>query len=720
MVRDQQHMTAQWEDFLLPTDIHGNNVNARRDNSKADKILGTADATNKRGEKKRSVRPSFLRPKRSNNNLGVPPTATGPDNSLSARQPLRMQASSPLLRQDCQPLDDSTPSLRKPGQHLQHVESSSALSSRYNPVDDAMQSPESAAPGNFDCMRNNSAGNQWRAEDGVGYGKKGSTKESKRKIRPPRIDLSLLFPKPRATSSLLSPHSQHSTKSPSQLSVNSENRSAKGNRLTKPQPASMARRPSDQNMSESSDKENNGWRERSLQRTVKTNEFDEALDKYSASNESAQVGRFSWRPRDEAGLQRNQSRQTDRTVHRVTSNNSMGAWSKETYLSPKTRFPPAPRRGSETSGVSQDTPSERRPMSKKSSKSTLKYSDLNTSSVLCLSSSDDESEEEEEPAKGNPNVGSARDSVAMSEDFESEICTASAAHATRGPTLKRVDKPAPLNSQLHSAQRNQSARRIPSTSSAGRSSYTTQSSQAHRSSAVPTATIPETPQDDQLPQPSRNQHLTPQDLRRRSRVMAVTRQEEHLLEAMRQRKGKVTPSLFREPRSHAPDPEQMSTLSAPSRKSFYGGDMSFLRLSPAFPPPPSSDFGGSSSDRHGSISQGAPSDTDQKTITSIASPRASLVYSESLPSPTTTNGASPLTPTLPIHRFSPLPMQKPPPNRPPPAVPQDQRRMSRHSRRRTDSSEAIVLDEADESKDEEFPIWAFGLPNERASVAAVH
>lgn len=195
--------------------------------------------------------------------------------------------------------------------------------------------------------------------------------------------------------------------------------------------------------------------------------------------------------------------------------------------------------------------------------------------------------------------------------------------------------------------------------------------------------------------------------------MAVTKQEEHLLEAMRQRKGKVTPSIFG---NNAPDPEQSSMLSVPSRDSFYNSDVSFLRLSSAAPPLPAGPSASHSDNGHSS--QGATSDAERKTINSAASPRASLAYTESLPSPTTTSGASPLTPTLPIHRFSPLPSNKPPPRQPPPPVPQDQRR---HSRRRTDSSEAIVLDEGDEEQpQEEFPIWAFGFENENRGLTAVH
>ncbi|THC98847.1 hypothetical protein EYZ11_001694 [Aspergillus tanneri] len=182
--------------------------------------------------------------------------------------------------------------------------------------------------------------------------------------------------------------------------------------------------------------------------------------------------------------------------------------------------------------------------------------------------------------------------------------------------------------------------------------------------------------------------------------------EESFLEAMREREGKITPSLFQESRYNAQEPDRNSMLSvAPSRDSFYGSGMSFLRLSPGFPP------------NRARIDQGAVSDTEQKTINSSASPRASLVYSESLSSPAT-SAASPMTPTLPIHRFSPLPSQKPTPRRPPPTIPDAQKR---HSRRRTDSSEAIVLDDTEELKEKnEFPLWAVGWNSEGASLTAVH
>lgn len=207
-------------------------------------------------------------------------------------------------------------------------------------------------------------------------------------------------------------------------------------------------------------------------------------------------------------------------------------------------------------------------------------------------------------------------------------------------------------------------------------------------------------------------------MNRRSRVIAVTRQEQDLLEAMRQRKGKITPSTINY--NDAAEPDRTSMVSGPSRDSFCGSDTSFLRLSAAFPPfHARTDQGATQTDKRVSLSQSLSSDTEQKTGNSIASPQFSMGYSESLPSPAT-SGASPITPTLPIHRFSPLPSPKPPPRGPPPAIPEDQKQ---HTRRRTDSSEAIMLNDSGEPQNKhDLPLWSFDFDwnHDRASVAAVH
>ncbi|RJE18914.1 hypothetical protein PHISCL_08746 [Aspergillus sclerotialis] len=706
---EQNAFAAQPDEFLTPNRNH-----IRREGSKADKILGATALEiqehdhNLREEKKRGRRPSFLRTPEiisKKPSTFVPFPVPSPDETPSS-QYLRVRASSPLLGHEYGPQEPSPRSTRKLWKKPHQSGSSSTMYSHFNPRDSTIDSeprPETA-PDDDVSKANNVAEKQSKAGQGIRFKEqKSPAKESKRKIRPPRIDLSLLFPKPRSSATpLLSP--QRMMKSPSQLSFNSE---APSVHIKKPDgrnlPATQldsatARRPSDQASSETSEKENNAWFENSVQRTVRTSEFDLALDKY-----------------DE--LQRKQSRSTDRTVRRMTSNSSAGGWSKDMYLTPNPRSSRLPNRVSHSSGgwsVERRgmSASNKRPISKKSSKSTLQNTDLNTSSVLCLSSSEDEGDDDDEPTKPQANGKNiARDSVMSYDDFEPEICTASAAHATKGPSLRRVDINIP-SSRQQNVHRNQSVRRHPSMSSAGKSSYTTRRTHSRKSSGAPTSDGSETHPSDRF---MGSHYLSARELRRRSRVMAVTRQEEHLLEAMRQRKGKITPSIYQEARAAGTDAEQMSMLSVPSRDSFYSTDMSFLRLSPGLPPLPT-DHSAGQSDKEGLSSQGTFSDTERKTVNSTTSPRASLVYTESLPSPAT-SGASPLTPTLPIHRFSPLPSQKPPPRHPPPAVPQDQRT---HSRRRTDSSEAIVLDEADEEKEEEFPIWAYGLDNQGSLAAAVH
>ncbi|EAW16547.1 uncharacterized protein NFIA_058980 [Aspergillus fischeri NRRL 181] len=453
-----------------------------------------------------------------------------------------------------------------------------------------------------------------------------------------------------------------------------------------------------------------------FERTVRTSEFDMALDKYYdakslKSIKSAQSGPSVLSSQSPGNTRAPGPKSTEKALRKMSSSGSVGGWSKEAYLSPKTCAFPRPNRKSNSSNTRksasrEDSAVDKGLMSKKSSKSTLRNVDLNNSSVLCLSSSEDESDGDEAPSKGigEPHNLTARDSIVTFEDeFDAEICMASAAQATRASTLRRVDI-SNLSSKGSSQilPNNSSMHRNPSMSSAGILSSATKKNRSRRSSGIPTISEPD---NDDIFSQFRNPPLSQKERDRRSRVMAVTRQEEHLLEAMRQRKGKITPSIFQQAQYNTSlEPDQGSMLSSPSRDSFYGSH-TFLRLSPGLPP-----------QRPSRADQGATcaSDAEQKTINSG---RTSVAYSESLPSPAT-SGASPLTPTLPIHRFSPLPSQKPPPRRPPPAVPHAQRR---HSRRRTDSSEAIALDAAEESGEgNEFPIWALDWNQASRSLAAVH
>ncbi|KAH8435302.1 uncharacterized protein LDX57_012933 [Aspergillus melleus] len=721
--------------------------------SKAQKILGTADRSfhqdhQKWEEKKKGHRPSFMKSSEAKSKKGgsfVPFPASVSENTLPPPH-LRVRASSPLLGQEYRSQDEPPPSLPKTSKKVHHSGSASALysyftsrdSSADQSTDGGNSTKEFSFPGigNSDSQHNNGSGAGLKQPAGF-------MKESKRKMRPPRIDLSLLFPKPRATAApLLSP--QRMVNSPSAISMASEysapnpkkpDNHASGKKLTKTPPPSRrsGRRPSGlESISDAGESTTShevptsNWTDPSLERAVGTSEIDLALEKYSGLQQPSRPAPRTRSDRTRSqNLSRDQSHSNDAqpssgSLQKVPSNASTGGWSKETYLSPKTCAHPRPSRVTRRNDMPEKFPiPENQTMSKKSSKNTLKNSDLNNLSVLCLSSSEDEDEDEdEEELTGIQLTGhkGARDSVTTYGDSDAEICTASAAHTTRG-TLRRVERPISTSSRgSRSLQRQSSVRRNPSMSSAGRSSVGTRKSQSRRSSGIPTISEPEFYHSDPIFSQKRNPSLSRKEIDRRSRIMTVTRQEETLLEAMRQRQGKITPSLFHEARFNGQEPDRNSMLSvAPSRDSFYGSGMSFLRLSPSFPPNQARpDQTGSNFDKD---SHGAPSDIDQRTIYSGVSPRASLVYSESLPSPST-SAASPMTPTLPIHRFSPLPSQKPPPRGPPPPVPQSQRR---HSRRRTDSSEAIVLDEPDNSKEKtEFPLWAVGWNNEGASLTAVH
>ncbi|KAB8248825.1 hypothetical protein BDV35DRAFT_346266 [Aspergillus flavus] len=722
--------------------------------SKAQKILGTTEITmpqdQSRREDRKSRGNSFMRApdikaKKSGGFAAFP--TPKPEETLPPPH-LRVRASSPLLGQQYRSEDAMPPPIPTHSKRVQQSGSSSTLFSYFNSRNSTMDSNLSRnTTKDSTATEEKSSRMQHNVEPRYGLKQpKGPMKESKRKMRPPRIDLSLLFPRPRADAApLLSP--QRLVNSPSAISMTSELPAAKPKnydnpattkRVTKTPPSgheTKGHKATDVD-SESSpiyESGNTNWLDPSLERTVRTSEMDMALKRYSQfqkapqPSEVARSSQLHLRPRDREQPQTSDTKSTGSSLRKVPSNSSAGEWSRELYLSPNSFSRPHNSRVSNSSNArhadSREKPSAyKSSMSKKSSKSTLKNVDLNKSSVLCLSSSEDEDdEEEEEPAKHDKNI---RDSVTTYGEFEAEICTASAAQTTKG-TLKRVERPYSMSASSRGSQsvrrQQQTILRNPSMSSAGRSTLETRS---HRSSGVPTISeldfLNTDPMVSQVRKPSQRARLQQSQQNRRSRVIAVTRQEEHLLEAMRQRKGKITPSLFHEARyQDSLEPDRNSMLSVPSRDSFYGSDISFLRLSPGLPPNMlRKDQGANNFDKDGSISQGTASDAEQKTTNSSASPRVSLIYSESLPSPAT-SGASPLTPTLPIHRFSPLPSQKPPPRNPPPAIPSVQRR---HSRRRTDSSEAIVLGDSEERKEtDDFPIWALGWGgNDNANLTAVH
>lgn len=704
---------------MKPNSSDGSNRKEHKSRSipKAQRILGTTGiAVDKDYHKRPDQKTS-----RSANYLNAPEAQQNPDADEDGRQPpnLRVRASSPLLGQNYRDTRSPKPSLVQLSRKLHLSPSSSGLYSRYSSKDASAEPSTDHGQDHGENMED-----QEIPDNGFNPAfkqPKGPMKDSKRKARPPRIDLSLLFPRPQNNSTpLLSP--QRMVSSPSALSMTSEYSTLKphnsesrlGKKLTKsPRPRASSR-------PEETQQTLNGilnssllqdtppvWSNPSLEKTVRTSEMDWALQKdldaqptprsteralYSQMNSSLRARPQTQHSDSRSYLSAGESaHSSQRTLRKATSARSLNK------------------------GPS---------VSKKSSKSTLKNTDLNKSSVLCLSSSEDE-DDEPQPLLKPPFRPSRnkRDSVSTYGGYDAEICTAAAAQATRG-TLRSVERPS--SSQTQSSRSSSKYLQPQQDSNASiprKSSLTAGGNQSRRSSGVPAILEPGFLHSDPIFEDkshvrTRTPTMSQREMNRRSRVMTVTRQEERLLEVMRLRHGKMTPSIFNE---HV-EPDRRSVvsgLSVPSRDSFYCSDTSFLRLSPGIPPsvpapplPPSY-----YQNKAASTQQGTGSDTEDKTTTSVPSPQAS-VSSKSLPSPAT-SATSPLTPTLPIHRFSPLPSQKPPPQRPPPPVPEVQRN---HSRRRTDSSGAIALEDPaeDPSEGSEFPPWALGWTTEGSHLTAVH
>ncbi|KAJ5884304.1 hypothetical protein N7504_011876 [Penicillium tannophilum] len=734
---------------LLRSDAMESQENVKysdRRTSKAQRILGTdlpihnnQNQWDKPQKQQKSRRASLRTPDSSSrqqqqqqNNAFVPfPTSKSGD-ILVPPQNLRVRASSPLLGHEYLS-QDPVPPLPKPSKKVHQSGSSSTLFSYFR-SQESKSRPES--PKGLQPRIQNELG----LDPHVTYKQtRSSPKDSKRKLRPPRIDLSILFPKPRNPAPpLLSP--QRMTSSPSPVStvvsdypsnrierepVKSSNSASRRFGDPLPPRAAVAHHEVPKQHVDRSDllsipeSSKSEWFDQPLERTVGTSEIDLALDRYAGRRSLFSRSSVYTASREQLQTDQRRPSDTSTSTRRAQSPPRKQQRDRSEYLSPKSKpapsqiiSPPAQTRQQKDRSSSQGAKSA---VTKKSSKSTLKNKDLQNTSVLCLSSSEDETEEElETPTEGRKHK-TLRDSVGTYGEYEPEIYTAHTAQAATGQMLRKVDRaPSTSSRGSHPNQRSKSTRKHahqPSMSSTGKASTgksstnTRQTTQSRRSSGIPTIAEPDIL--DQLPQPPMRTPRELKEMNRRSRVIAVTRQEQDLLEAMRIRKGKVTPSIFN---YQSAEPDRNSVLSVPSRDSFCGSDTSFLRLSAAFPPFPTHQ-GASHMDKD---TQSSSSDNEQKTGNSIAS----TGYSESLPSPSTT-AASPLTPTLPIHRFSPLPSPKPHPRGPPPAIPEDQKQ---HTRRRTDSSEAIMLNGGEPQPKHDLPLWSFDFDwnHDRNSVAAVH
>lgn len=664
---------------------------------------------------------------------------------------LRVRASSPLLGQKYRtkqpsyvPIPPETQQIRKSGSWSELPSVSDAQRSAFQP-----KSQQSLALNDIDTSPRGNPGLDETSP------KRDQAKDPKRKTRPSRIDLSLLFPKPKSTGApLLSP--QRYTNSPSPITPEhpssktkkSERTSSVANRLTKAPPRSRsnsrkkieARIPEDSPLPPMpAERKVVDWFDAPVEKLIRcAEEGDELPEMDDQPQEPTSIASPPSERRQSKDLgsqserilqQRAVHPKSDDTAKRVSSNASSTSRGAETHLSPKPMKPYSNRIRSSLQAWQSEpdvrlTSSTKKAVSKKMSSNTLATSDLTKCSVLYLSSSEDEDEDDEESAKQDASRSDLRDSVATYDDFEPEICTAEAVMATKGPTLTRLDKRHSVSSAgSRGASKGQlRSRKLSLSSSTAKSSNSAKKRESRGSSGIPVISEPDDFHEGIVPRQSIYSNSSSGN--RRSRIIAVTRQEESWLEAMRQRNGRITPSLFQELQQNASDSDSGSGLLSPlpprSHDSIHNADTSFLRLSMGFPSPQgtttSADQGATSKEKEGSVSLGAASDTEQRNDNSNLSPRASLVYSDTHSSPSTTGHASPLTPTLPIHRFSP---QGPPPSYAPPAAPEPPRR---HSRRRTDSSEAIVLGDSENTKglEPEYPLWAVMWNRDSADLAIVN
>ncbi|KGO73305.1 hypothetical protein PITC_086040 [Penicillium italicum] len=681
-------------------------------------------------------RPNFVKPPNSapRQTTGFVPFPRSSENHLIPDQNLRVRASSPLIGHEYQsqeaapPLPKSSPKSSKSSKSskkVQHSGSSSTLFSYFSSKE------SSKSPKNQGLS----------VEPQVIYTQpQDPPKESKRKMRPSKIDLSVLFPKPRnpAPQTLLSPHRMVNSPSPVSTVVpdsssNTIERITSGTsnsttRDTPPPPRRSSISKHDQpkhgdnsDLPSIAESKISEWSERPLGRTVGTSEIDIALDRYEGRRPLLSRSSMYTTSREKMQQEDERPQEPRKSSRRAHSPSRH----KETYLSPASAPDSNRGRGLNTSQESWKTnesksKSEKSPLTKKSSKNTLKNKDLRNTSMLCLSSSsEDEDDEDQTPtteSKRNKNK-SRRDSVATYDEYEPQVNTASIDHATTATAVRRFDRA--LSTSTRGSHQTEMSLPVPvprprkaSESSNGKSSQKTgRTTQTRRSSGV--STIP----DELLAQFPQQPLRTPAELKelnRRSRMIAVTRQEQDLLEAVRIRKGKVTPSLL-----NAVGADRRSLASGPSQDSFCGSDTSFLRLSNVFPPFDVRSEKGATQHKDGTPSQSSGSDNERKPRSKISSSGFNADYSESLPSPST-SGASPITPILPIHRFSPLPSPKPPPRGPPPAIPEDQKQ---HTRRRTESSEANLMDDVGGLKHNNgLPLWSFDFDwnRESANIASVH
>ncbi|KAK2737649.1 hypothetical protein FQN57_007456 [Myotisia sp. PD_48] len=751
----------------------------------------------------------------SSNARGRPTT----DNRLSQHQfDLRSRASSPLLGQSYKRVHASYNPTQPKHKPLQPSGSASTHRSFYDPSKSSTAlSHKTSASSSRDLATGEEIPTASKSTSDLSIDRTANStsfKSTKPKRRPPMIDLSKLFPKPRgATAPLLSPH--RLTSSPSPVSIQSDAPSYKqpkpdrihptGRKLTKAPKAKRSgpmkiqphnadppielqeyyldrylqqacNQPKDLLLQQRRQEQQSrpvhhkyeGWRDPApIRRVVSTNWFDGPEGQVS-DVEVAEEGEeeeedddndelfFSDRPRERSYSRQSESeirfpkphshphggpsRSSSRTIRVSRSSSSMAKRTPNTKLRAGATNVHSSPHGSQPSNVSDNQLSSHGTITKKSSQLLMNSSNLNESSILCLSSSEDE-EDDHDPSDQLSvpvKLTALRDSISTYDDA-AQVCTAQAVAAQPRPSITRVRSQSRKKAQSGTTR---PQTQVSSTPSSVRSSIVSAevfSGTSYSGLGPPDPIIslpPPSPLSSNLEfqrigtsRPPRDRQPPP-TVNRRSRFMAVTRQEEHLLELIRRNKG-VIPSNI--PQDGALlDTGWEAKNFQPNRlsDSSYNSDASYLRPGSGARTHyhhPRALRGAADhhtgADREGSFSQGAPSDGGDQAAeySSYISSRISLVHSDIYPSPST-NTASPRTPTLPNrHRhLSPRPSEGVPiPNAP--ASVEDKQ----HARSRTDSSDAIAFAGNDSSgkdfePDSDLPIWALGWNNEPTGMSIVH
>ena len=353
--------------------------------------------------------------------------------------------------------------------------------------------------------------------------------------------------------------------------------------------------------------------------------------------------------------------------------------------------------------------------SRKSRDSTWKIANLQTESVLSMSSSDDDSENEivrqvsKKPSAAYQSITqTSRRQVADRDAEPVHRLSLSSVQHPRLRDLNRASKNSLSDPQQSSRWSKSTDETV--TSVENRASKPSKLSSRKSGQSRDSASVSRSLQLHELDSQSasiRNSMATfDSSLSRKpsTRMMPVTRQEEALLEAMRQTKARLrSDTISSTSETPAAILFDITEASPRQRSSSHRGDAFSLSEKRALQTSIYSSSSGSS----------APTPDGYRY-----SQHGSVVPSESGPSPTTASRASPVTPPrstlheeLPPLRVSTLrPMD-------PASMP-----FARHGRNQTGSSGIIMLDDADDSDEvrlEDFPMWALSGVDKASSGIAV-